>query len=88
MDDAGDQKTGNDKEDVDADEPAGNQLRKGVVEQHWQDGHRAQTVDILAIAQRRGMRLFESQTGLCDIHRCRLQLCVSAKREVEYFSRK
>ena len=50
--DAGDEKTGNYEEDVDADEAPRNKSRAGVISHHQQDRHGAQAVNVRAIERR------------------------------------
>ena len=50
LDDPGDQETGNDEEDIDADEAAENARRLEVESDHRQNGERAQGVDIFAVS--------------------------------------
>ena len=56
MDDSGDQEAGDDEEDIDADEAAGNLPEAVMVEDDGEDSHGAQTVHIRAVAEFRVTR--------------------------------
>ncbi len=49
-DDAGDQKPGNDEENIDTNKAAGQRLRKGMKNHDQQHGHGAQAVNVRPIA--------------------------------------
>ena len=50
LDDPGDQESGNDEEDIDADEAAEHPRRLEVESDHRQNGKRAQPVDVFAVS--------------------------------------
>ena len=52
VDHAADQISRNNEEDIDADKAAGKAGNADVIEQHWNDGERAQAIDVGAIFHR------------------------------------